>query len=162
MALSIGFWLLAVVSVVAALAVVMLKDIFRAALSMVLCLIAIAGIYITLQADFLAGVQILVYVGAISILLIIGIMLIRGVQQAAAPNKFRVPAFIVAIVFFAILCFVFLWTPWQTSAIAPLEQTTATIGANLFGNDGFLITVEISGVLLLAAVIGAIALAREK
>jgi NADH-quinone oxidoreductase subunit J len=162
MALTIGFYLLAVVSVIAALMVVVLKDIFRAALALVLSLVAVAGIYITLQADFLAGVQILVYVGAISILLIIGIMLTRGVQQGAAPNKFRIPAFIVAIVFFAVLCFVFLWTPWQISAAAPPEQTTATIGESLFGQNGFLITVQISGVLLLAAVVGAIALAREK
>jgi NADH-quinone oxidoreductase subunit J len=162
MALTIGFYLLAVVSVIAALMVVLMKDIFRAALALVLCLVAIAGIYITLQADFLAGVQILVYVGAISILLIIGIMLTRGVQQGAAPNKFRLPAFLVAIVFFVILGFVVFWTPWTVSGTAPLEQTTATIGEKLFGNNGFLITVEISGVLLLATVIGAIALAREK
>ncbi|HXX59240.1 MAG TPA: NADH-quinone oxidoreductase subunit J [Dehalococcoidales bacterium] len=162
MALTIGFWLLAVVSIVAALMVVMLKDIFRAALALVLALVAVAGIYITLQSDFLAGVQILVYIGAIAVLLIIGIMLTRGVQQGAAPGKFRVAAFVVSIFFFAMLCFVFLWTPWKISAAPPPQQTSAIIGNTLFGTNGFLITVEISGVLLLAAIIGAIALAREK
>ncbi len=67
MGLEIAFWVLAVVSVGAALAVVLIRDIFRAALSLVLCFLAVAGIYITLSADFLAAAQVLVYVGAISI-----------------------------------------------------------------------------------------------
>lgn len=108
MALSISFWILAVVSVVAALAVVALKNVFRAALCMVLTLVAVGGIYVTLSADFLAGVQIIVYVGAISILLIIGIMLTREVQQGSPANKFRIPAFLVALVLFGVMCFVFL------------------------------------------------------
>ena len=60
MGLEIAFWILAVVSVVAALAVVLLRNIFRAALALVLCLLAVAGIYVTLSADFLAVVQIVV------------------------------------------------------------------------------------------------------
>jgi NADH-quinone oxidoreductase subunit J len=162
MVLTISFWFLAIVCIVAALMVVMLKDIFRAALALVLSLIAVAGIYITLQADFLAGVQILVYVGAISILLILCIMLTREFQKGAAPGRFRIAAFIIGVIFFAVLCFVFLWTPWKISPATPPQQTVAIIGKSLFGESGFLITVEISGVLLLAAVIGAIALAREK
>ncbi|HXY73710.1 MAG TPA: NADH-quinone oxidoreductase subunit J [Dehalococcoidales bacterium] len=162
MVLTITFWLLAIICVVAALMVVMLKDIFRAALALVLSLIAVSGIYITLQADFLAGVQVLVYVGAISILLILCIMLTREVQTGAAPGRFRVAAFIIGICFFVVLGFVFLWTPWRISPASPPGQTVAIIGNSLFGENGFLITVEISGVLLLAAVIGSIALAREK
>jgi len=107
-------------------------------------------------------VQVLVYVGAISILLIIGIMLTREITQGAPSNKFRVPAFLVAFVFLGVMCFVFLGTPWQTTSVNPVEQTTAVLGNTLFGQNGYLITVEIAGVLLLAAVIGAIALGREK
>jgi NADH-quinone oxidoreductase subunit J len=162
MALTIGFYALAVVAVVGALLVVVLKDMFRAALSLVLALVAVAGIYVTLSADFLAGVQILVYVGAISILLIIGIMLTREVQQGNTTNRFRIPAFLVALVFFGVLCFVFLGTPWQVSGADPLTPTTGPLAEKLFGEDGYLITVEIAGVLLLSAIIGAIAMAREK
>jgi NADH-quinone oxidoreductase subunit J len=164
MLLSIAFWLLAAMSVVGALLVVSLKDIFRSALALVLCLVAVAGIYVTLQADFLAGVQVLVYVGAISILLIIGIMLTREAQQGGVTNRFRVPAFLTSIVFLAVLCFVVLWTPWQTSAADPTVPTSAPLGQIFFGNgnNSYLLTVEITGVLLLAAVIGAIAVARER
>ena len=66
--LDIIFWILAITTVIAALAVVVLKDIFRAALCLVLLFLAVAGVYITLHADFLAIVQILIYVGAVSIL----------------------------------------------------------------------------------------------
>ena len=61
----VAFGILAVVAVVAALGVVFLKNVFRAALSLVLCFLMVAGLYITLSADFLAAVQVLVYVGAI-------------------------------------------------------------------------------------------------
>jgi NADH-quinone oxidoreductase subunit J len=162
MALSIGFWILAVIAVAGSLMVVLLKDIFRGALSLVLCLVAVAGIYITLSADFLAGVQVLVYVGAISILLIIGIMLTREIKQTSPTNKFRIPAFLVALVFLGVMCFVFLGTPWQTTSVNPVEQTTAVLGNAFFGDNGYLVTVEIAGVLLLAAVIGAITMGREK
>jgi NADH-quinone oxidoreductase subunit J len=165
MALSIGFWLLAIVAVGAALTVVVLKDVFRSALSLVLSLVAVAGIYITLSADFLAGVQVLVYVGAISILLIIGIMLTREVQQGAPANKFRIPAFLLAVVFFGVMCFVFLSTPWHTVPGAQdlaLPPTTVGLADKLFSQNGYLLTVEIAGVLLLAAIVGAIAMARDK
>jgi NADH-quinone oxidoreductase subunit J len=68
---DIIFWIIAVIAVAAALAVVLLRDVFRAALALILLFLAIAGIYVLLSADFLAVAQILVYVGAISILLLV-------------------------------------------------------------------------------------------
>ncbi len=162
MAFDIAFWLLAIVSVVAALAVVVLRDVFRAALSLVLCFIMVAGLYITLSADFLAAVQILVYVGAISILLILGIMLTRDVQFGSPTNKLRFPAFLTAIVFLGTVAFAVLNTTWRISADDPLKTTTATLAGKLFGETGYIITVEITAVLLLAAILGAIVLVREK
>ena len=162
MALDIAFWLLAVVSVVAALAVVLLRDVFRAALSLVLCFIMVAGLYITLHADFLAAVQILVYVGAISILLILGIMLTRDVQRGSLTNKLRFPALLVALLFIGIAVFAVFNTPWGISAGAPVEPTTATLAGKLFGENGYILTVEIAAALLLASIIGAIVLVREK
>ncbi len=162
MALTIGFYLLAIITVGAALAVVMLKDIFRAALALVLCLVAVAGIYITLKADFLAGAQVLVYVGAISILLILGIMLTRDVQQGSPGNKYTFPAFLIAIAFFGIMYFVVLQSPWQQSAHTSIEPSTPMLATRLFSDNGFILPVEIAGVLLLAAIIGAIVLAKEK
>jgi len=162
MGLDIAFWILAVVSVVAALAVVSLRDIFRAALALILCFVTVAGIYITLSADFLAAIQILVYVGAISILIILGIMLTREVQRGSLSNKFRIPAFVVAALFLGVVTFALFSTTWQVSTVEPIAPTTQALAGKLFGEDGFILSVEIAAVLLLAAILGAIVLVREK
>ncbi len=160
--LDIAFWILAVVGVMAALAVVLLGDVFRAALSLVLCFLTVAGIYITLSADFLAAVQILVYVGAISVLIILAIMMTREVQRGSPSSRLRIPAFLVAILFFGGVAFALLKTTWQVSVAQPLEPTTPAIAGLLFGEGGFILPVEIAPILLLAAIVGAIVLVREK
>jgi NADH-quinone oxidoreductase subunit J len=162
MGISIAFWILAVIGVMAALAVVLLRDVFRAALSLVLCFLTVAGIYITLSADFLAAVQILIYVGAISVLIILAIMLTREVQHGSPSNRLQIPAFIVAALFLGGVAFALLNTPWPVSSAPPLEPTTSALAELLFGEGGFILPVEIAPILLLAAIIGAIALVREK
>ncbi len=162
MGLEIAFWVLAVVGVVAALAVVLLRDVFRVALSLILCFLVVAGIYVTLSADFLAAVQVLIYVGAISVLIILAIMLTREVQQGSLSNKLRIPAFVVAVLFFGVVGFAVLNTPWQISTVSPLEPTTAALAGKLFGEGGFILVVDIAAVLLLTAILGAIVLVREK
>jgi len=162
MGLEIAFWVLAILVIVAALAVVFLRDIFRAALCLVLCFLAVAGIYVTLSADFLAVVQVLIYVGAISVLIILAIMLTRGVQRGSPSNKLRIPAFLVAILFLGAVGFAVFNTPWQIAGVPPVEPTTSALAVKLFGEGGFILAVEIAAVLLLAAILGAIVLVREK
>ena len=162
MALGIAFWVLAIVGIAAALTVVFLRDVFRAALSLILCFLTVAGVYVTLSADFLAAVQILIYVGGISVLIILAIMLTRDVQQGSPTNKLRIPAFIVAILFFGVVAFTMINTPWQVSTVPPLEPTTPALAGKLLGEGGFILPVEIAAALLLAAILGAIVLVREK
>ena len=162
MGLVAAFWIIAVVAVVAALGVVFLRNVFRAALSLVLCFITVAGLYLTLSADFLAAVQILVYVGAISVLIILAIMMTREVQQGSPSNKMKIPAFVVAAVFLVVLIYAMINTSWQIAGEAPLTPTTAPIALKLFSESGFILPVEIAAMLLLAAILGAIVIAREK
>ncbi len=162
MGLDIAFWVLAVVGIAAALAVVLLRDVFRAALCLVLCFLAVAGIYVTLSADFLAVVQVLIYVGGISVLIILAIMLTREVQRGSPSNKLQIPAFVVAVLFLGVLVFSVTNTPWQLADTPPLEPTTAALATKLFGEGGFILPVEIAALLLLSAILGAIVLAREK
>lgn len=162
MGLITAFWILAITGILAALGVVLLRNVFRAALSLILCFLAMAGLYITLHADFLAAVQVLVYVGAISILIILAIMLTREVQYGSPSNKLRIPAFIVAILFLAAVTFAMVNTQWQVASVPPQEPTTSTLAVKLFGESGFLLPVEIAPILLLAAILGAIVLVREK
>jgi NADH-quinone oxidoreductase subunit J len=162
MGLAAAFWIMAVVAVVSALSVVFLRNIFRAALALVLCFITIAGLYITLSADFLAAVQILVYVGAISVLIILAIMMTREVQRGSPANKLQIPAAVVAAVLLGIMVYTVTATPWKVAAEAPLSPTIVPLATRLFSENGFILPVEIGAVLLLAAIIGAIVITREK
>lgn len=162
MGLQIAFWVLAVGVVASALAVVVLKNVFRAALALVLCLAAVAGIYITLSADFVAAVQVLVYVGGISILILMAIMMTRDIPQGSPANRLRVPALIVAALFLGMMVYTLTSTNWAISSAAPVAPTTAALGNELLGEHGYVLPVEIAAVLILAAMLGAIVMAREK
>jgi len=171
MTTEIAFWILALVMVGAALGVVLLRDIFRAALLLVLCFFTVAGIYITLNADFLAAVQVLIYVGAIGILLMFAIMLTRNVQRGNPFNRLNGPALLLAFLIMIIIISVVAATDWpsitavpqQAVGVAVDEPTTGHIAEALFSKDnGFVLPFEIASVLLLAALIGAVVLVRRK
>ncbi|MEK7281621.1 MAG: NADH-quinone oxidoreductase subunit J [Chloroflexota bacterium] len=163
MAADIAFWVFAVVSVVAALGVVMLQDVFRAALLLVLAFFAVAGVFITLGADFLAAVQVLIYVGAIGVLLLLGIMLTRDVQRGSPASRWSIPAFILALALLGSMVWMVSRTAWHKVSPPPPEPTTAAIAQSLFDlNSGFVLPFEIASILLLAAILGAIILVRER
>jgi NADH-quinone oxidoreductase subunit J len=162
MALQIAFWILAVIGVGAAISVVLLKDVFRTALALIMCFLAVAGIFVTLSADFLAIVQILIYVGAVSVLIIIAIMMTKELKQGNLNNKLIIPAFIIAGLFLAVLLFTVLTTSWRTSGGIPPDSTTENLAIQLFGEQGFILPVEIAAMLILASILGAITLVREK
>ncbi|MDO8577968.1 MAG: NADH-quinone oxidoreductase subunit J [Dehalococcoidales bacterium] len=162
MVMDLIFWALAILTVGTALAVVLLRDIFRAALALVACFLVVAGIYITLNADFLAAVQVLIYIGGISVLIVLAIMLTRDVQHGSQANRLRIPALITAGLFFAVITVALTGTTWQISSEAPAIPTTPVLAERLFGSNGFILPVEIAAVLLLAVMLGAIVLMREK
>jgi NADH-quinone oxidoreductase subunit J len=161
MALNIGFWILAVVCIVAALMVVSLRNVFRAALALVMCFLAIAGLYFILRAEFLGVIQILVYVGAVSVVIILAIMMTREYQRGSPDNRFRVPAFIIAALFLGVVLFAMVNTSWNVAGEVPATDTAA-LAHKLFGEDGYILPILISGTLLLAAVVGAVVLVRDK
>jgi NADH:ubiquinone oxidoreductase subunit 6 (subunit J) len=159
---AVAFWIMAVVIVLAAFSVVFLHNIFRGALALILCFIAVAGIYITLSADFLAAVQILVYVGAISVLIILAIMMTRSIQRGNPSNKLEIPAAIVAAALLVIIVYVVTATPWTISTQSPLADTTAPLATKLFSENGYILPVLTGATLILAAILGAIVITREK
>ncbi len=170
MGTDIAFWIIAIVAVGSAVSVVVARDLFRAALMLMLCFFAVAGIYGTLSADFLAIAQILIYVGAVAVLVIFVIMLTRNLQQGNPFNKFAVPAFFICALLLAGFIFVTVNTNWlavepatEVARVPQGEPTTAAIAGAIFDKySGFLLPLEIGATLLVAAVIGAIALVREK
>jgi len=162
MGMDVAFWILAVICVGAALAVVFLRDIFRVALFMILCFFAVAGIYITLSADFLAAAQVLIYVGAIGVLLMFAIMLTKESKRGSLTGKLRPLSMLVAILFMVTMILVVISTDWNVAAEVSKEPTTARIAHSIFGRDGFVLAFEIASALLVAAAIGAIVLVRER
>ena len=159
---SLTFYLMAIIAVVSALGVIFLRDVFRSALCLILLFMTVAGIYLMLHADFLAVVQILVYVGAISILIIVAIMLTKDARQGQPMGKIKWIAGPVALALIAVIAWGVLNTPFEVATIAPQEETVKPLGNLLFGNPGYLLTTEIAAVLLLSAILGAIAVIREK
>ena len=186
---DVVFWILSVMAVVGALGVVMVPDLFRAALLLIVVFIAVAGFFILLSAEFLAVVQVLIYVGAIAILIIFAVMLTRDVQHGNLPNRMQLPAAVLAALLFAALVAVAVDTQWeflpaeqqervdlvQTSAVttltgdvlteagitAPEEQSEVQNAglADLLISD-YVLPFEAVSLLLLAALIGALVLVR--
>jgi NADH:ubiquinone oxidoreductase subunit 6 (subunit J) len=172
MGVDIAFWIFAVVGVMAALSVVVLKNLFRAALMLVLCFFTVAGIYGSLSADFLAVAQVLVYMGAISVLIIFAVMLTKQLKSGNPFSRAWPLAFVASACLMGLLIFVFVDTNWPTisasqvdavTTVAEGNATTGPIADAIFDKDvGFILPFEVAATLILAAVLGAIALMRDK
>jgi NADH-quinone oxidoreductase subunit J len=160
--MAIAFWVLAFVTVAAALMVVLVRSIFRTALALILCFLAVAGIFVTLSADFLAAVQVLIYVGAVAILLILAIMLTRESERGNQPNNLRLPALLITSLFTGLSLWALAGTVWPLSIEQPGATTVAGLGTLLVASDGLVPAVEIAALLILATIIGAVSLTRRK
>ena len=119
---DVVFWILAVAAVGAALGVVLVRDLFRAALLLVVVFMAVASFFVLMSAEFLAVVQVLIYVGAISILIIFAVMLTRDVQRGNLPNQLQIPAVLFSALLLAVLVVVATDTNWDLTAEAVSER----------------------------------------
>lgn len=158
---AVVFYIVAVLAVLGGLAMVTQTDMIRSALSLVLSLASVAVVYLLLSADFLAMVQVLVYVGAITVLVLFAIMLTPGQVElpATAQAGQRTASAVVAAVVGAISLYALLTHPWSLRP-APLNvPTIEQIGQRLFST--YVLPFEIASLLLTAAMIGAIVIARE-
>ena len=185
---DIVFWILSLMAIVGSLGVVLVSNLFRAALLLILVFVAVAGMFILLSAEFLAVVQILIYVGAIAILIIFAVMLTRDVQRGNLPNRMHIPAAVFAALLFTALVAVAVDTKWdllpaehqervelvQVSAVTIItdevlndeglslqeqEEIQESGLADLLISD-YVLPFEAVSVLLLAALIGALVLVR--
>lgn len=157
-ALTVSFYVLSAVTVISALMVVSLRNIFHAGLFLVLAFVGVAGVYLTLNAAFLAAVQVLVYAGAIAVLMLFAIFLTRNAMtQGNLSGRFQLPALALAVLMFVTFAYTFLMARWAPSSgqvyTAPDEVAEALFGP-------FVFPFELSSVLLLVAMIGAIVVAR--
>ena len=157
-----AFMVLAVVGSISAVRLVTTKNVVHGALYLVLTLLAVGGVYLILGAEFVAWVQILIYVGAIVILFLFGLMLTRApIGRDTLDNQQRLVAALVGFGVFAGLAFLiqdaFRWA--DAPKIALVHSSTGAIGTSLFSS--YVLPFEAISFLLLAALIGAVVLARK-
>ena len=167
MAPQIIFILVAAVTIGSALMVVTTRNLIHAALWLVVTLFATAIIFVFLDAEFLAVAQVVIYVGAIAILFIFTVMLTRRLMQdtGSQTNKgWWIGALIAVLLFLALVIMFRNWAGFSQFQ-APMSTNfdpIALLGAALVAPGGFLVPFEIASVLLVAALIGAIVIARER
>jgi len=157
---SVLFFLLAVGVVGAGIAVVTLRNIIHSAVAMMVCFGSLAGMYALLGAPIVAAAQVLIYLGAISVLILFAIMLTQaGDANLPAPFHRQLPiALVVALAITGIVGWAIVQTDWALATEA-VGAGVETIAETLFTE--FALPFEIISLLLLAAIIGAIYLARR-
>jgi NADH-quinone oxidoreductase subunit J len=162
LAYTVAFYIFAAITVAAAFGVVTKSNLVHSALLLALCFIGVSGLYVLLQADFLAAVQILIYNGAIAIVFVLGTMLTRRSQRHGTNDTdVNIPSRVVTLVsglFVVVTLGVIATTPWHYSSSVIVEDTPSLL-AQLILTD-YMVVMEAGAVLLLAAMIGAIVLAK--
>ena len=143
------------------IAVVSMRDIIRCGLAMIVCFLALAALYVTLGAPMVAAAQVIVYIGAISVLILFAIMLTQE-KVGTARLTFQTqaaPAAVAAIVIAVLVSLVAAATDWG-AVEAHLRIATNDLALLLF--DRYVLAFEAVSVLLLAAVIGGVFLAKRE
>ena len=158
---DIIFYLFAIITIVSGIIVVNSKNIVHAAFSLLLTFFGVSGIYVLLGADFLAIVQIMVYVGGILILLLFGVMLTNKITNVEIRSgSIQVIQAVIGLgVFAALLFFVMTSTSWKSEQFEIPITTSYQIGEVLLTE--YVLIFELLGILLLIALIGAASIARR-
>ena len=154
---SIAFWVLAAVTLIAGGGVMLSRSLFHAVLLLILTFIGIAGFFVLLSAEFIAMAQIIIYVGAISVLVLFAILLTPRAGRYNGETKMLLPALLLSVCLAAVFLFVIRAAAW------PLVNSEPHFNTNQLGEallSTWVLPFEIASVLLTAALVGAIMLAR--
>jgi NADH-quinone oxidoreductase subunit J len=160
--MQVLFTVLTIITLFGGVGVVISNNLFHSALYLVLSFAGVAGYYVLLSAGVLAVVQLMVYIGAVAILILFAIMLSRHMMS---PDEGQVNeqypwAMIASLLLFGALMFVVTTATWPVSGTAPTGDAVKQLGEAFLGS--YLIPFEVVSVLLSVALIGAVILAREK
>ncbi len=158
----VTFGILSLLMLGAALGVVLFANIVYSAFLLGGVFISMAGIYILLNADFVSAAQILVYVGAVNVLILFAIMLVNKREDfKPLKNSWVRQGLTIGVCagLFALLSAVSIVTPWSISTVTPLASSVVPLAKHFFTD--FLLPFELASVLLLMSMVGAIILARR-
>jgi NADH-quinone oxidoreductase subunit J len=157
----VAFIVMAAIALVGAFLAVSLRNLVRSALGLILSFMGVAGIYFVLEAEFVGIVQVIIYIGAISVLILFAIMLTRGLMSGAeaAENGQWIGGAFISLFLFAVIFFIAITTHWPVAEAPVNADLIPKIGTELVGQ--YVLPFEAASLLLLAALIGAIVIARE-
>lgn len=157
----IVFMILSIITIVSSVLVMEVRDIFRAALLLALTFASLAGIFILLTAEFLAAIQLLVYAGAVVVLILFAIVLTRRekdlMETNVKNNALRTGLILLLVV---LILQPIVSVPWPSKLIEFGQKNTYQIGFSLFTD--YVIPFEIVSLALLAALIGAIYISKRE
>lgn len=156
-----GFYATVFITLAAAILVVTLRNLFHCALALILSLLGVAVTYLYLKAEFLAVIQILLYIGAIMTLLIFAIMLTHRLtdRSVSQTNRQSLPAFVLLTVFNIFFIASLTAAPWKiNSASLAAQINTQALGTFLMGP--YVFPFEIISIVLIIALVGAVILGR--
>lgn len=166
---SIAFLVFSILVLGGALGVVTSRNLVHGAVYLIASFFGVAGFFILLSAPFLAAVQVMVYIGAIAILVIFAVMLTRSMTRLTEVyNHQWLLSLVVAVLFFVVLVagiILPVWGPGTANAEqqpSDLVATTVDLGIALVDGNQFVLPFEVASLLLTAAMIGAIVIARDR
>ena len=158
------FLILAALTLAAASTAMAFRGLVHCALALAVALAGLGALYLSLGAQFLGLAQLLVYVGAIAVLIVFAILLTRGADTGLSPlpkSPLRVGGILVAVAIFAILAYAIFHSSAILGAASPAPQTTVRqLGEALMGS--YILPLEVIGLMLTAALIGAVILAMKE
>lgn len=161
------FYLFAAIALGAAVSVVAQRRVFYSALSLIVCLCALAGIYMLLQAQFIAAVQVIVYAGAIMVVFLFVIMLLDPFSAAVLRDKKKYLAYLAVLLGAAAIACLYPMLRSYNMALAPRTPilvdgfgSVRHVGETLFTE--YLLPFEVTSILILVAIIGAVILAKRQ
>lgn len=155
----LAFWSLAAMTIGGASMIIVSRNLIHAVIWLVISMLGIAGLYLTLSADFIAVVQVLIYVGAIAVLMLFAIMLTPRAERDNSETRVKAPAALAVLLVMIATMWVAIDTDWGAVREAALPEQARLIGESLISQ--YVLPFEIGAVLLTAALVGAIALARQ-
>lgn len=165
---DLAILILSLVVVIPAILVVTLRNIFHAALALGLSFFGVAGLYVVLNAEFLAASQVLIYVGAVTVLILFAIMLTQRIigGPTVIVSRYQAWGLLGALLVFLLLSWMLTGYSWEVSNLTPpslpsySQSNPVRVGKELL--SVYLIPFELASFILLAAMVGAIAIAKEE
>ncbi len=157
-----AFYLLAGLAVLGGAGVAFSPNIVYSALSLMVSFLGVAGLYVMLGAEFVAGVQVLLYVGGVVVLTLFAVMLTQHIADVEVSNRSvgRLPALAIVLGVFAVMARAYGDAAWRMEGLTQPEPSTYAVGNALLGP--YVLPFEVASIVLLAVLVGAVVLSRKE